>query len=222
MRVILLLLLTVCTSCSSDHQLETVESFTMRLNTVAMDEDVIALKSMLHDTVFESNDICGYPGCDRETFLEFHFTSDPRDEDWSLLRESLSYGMEHIRKDSALVIFSNASELYEAPTYWRNVDHSKELLILKNETTILSQPDLSSRPIKAVDSGRFSCACCIYDNDGFVEDQKGNIWIRIQLKDEGMGYVHIDNTSLRNMKIVEIARIKGQWKIITFYSGEPC
>lgn len=198
--------------------------FETQLKQIALNEDLAGLKSIMHDTIFESNDICGYPGCIKEEFFKFHFTNDSLSEDWKLLREALEIGFVKIDNDSAIVLFSKVSEVYEAPSYWRNVDINKELQVIEKNTVIKEKPNINSNTLMVVDSGKFTCNCCIYnqkENDR-IKDENGNTWIRIELKNQTVGYVKAKNTSQRRKKILEIGKINGKWKIIAFYSGEPC
>lgn len=224
MRLIFSIITFSIISCSYGQTEQSFDEFAKKLKQISLDEDLNALKTVLYDTIFESNDICGYPGCSKDEFLKFYFTEDTINDDWRLLRQIISSGFIKIDNDSAIVHFDKVSQVYEAPTYWRNVDINKELQILEKNTEIKERPDINSKTLIITGSGKYHCNCCIYNqtNDDVIENANGNVWIKIELKNQKQGYVQAKKTSQRWMRILEIGKVNGRWVIIAFYRGEPC
>ncbi|KXX66502.1 hypothetical protein [Flammeovirga sp. SJP92] len=221
LALILLLGIWINVNAQSD---ESLIQFLYKLDEIAIEENIYSLKSVLNDTIFESNDICGYPGCTKEEFFNFHFTSDTVNNDWEILRQSIQYGFVHISLDSAIVQFSNVVDVYEGPAYLREIDINSELAILEKNTEIKEKPEQESKTIVTVDSGFYSCNCCIYNqtDEDTIEDDKGNFWIKVQLENNQSGFILKQNTSQRAMKILTLGKIGNEWKIIAFYFGERC
>ena len=91
-------------------------------------------------------------------------------------------------------------------------------------TPIKAKPSNDSETMKWVDEGVFKCNCCIYNMMEGVDykNVKGNMWVRIELEKGLYGWVESSNTSLSIRRIVGIGKVNGHWKIIMFFSGEPC
>lgn len=199
---------------------ENLGSFKQRLTEIVSTKDLEGLKAILHDTVFESNDGCGYPGCLRDEFMQFYFRPGIAD-DWKMLEEIVAEGFIRIDPHRAIVRFENVDSVYEAPKYLRQIDNSTQLMVLSDKLDIKDQPDISAETIGSLSRNVIlDCTCCIMDKgNDFVRNRKGEQWIRV--KHQGnIGYVQGQHTSQRDSRILEIALIDQKWKIISWFIGE--
>ncbi len=228
MRFILLLFLPVFfISCwkSQNKGNSTYQEFLSELKRVAEKKDATKLALLLNDTIFESNDICGSPGCDKIQFLNSYFVSESKEhneEQWALLNQIIELGF--VKENNSSLGGLQADSLYTAPKYMNDFDWSEYLVLLKDSKIILS-PNDDPRTIRVGKKGEiFHCDCCIYNRGekSVVVDKKGNSWQEIKLDRERKGYVRTIHTSQNFYKILQIGKIHGKWKRLTWYVGEPC
>lgn len=202
---------------------EHFSDFLKNLEYVCQNRDLNTFSALLYDTILESSDICGYPGCTKEEFLKYYFRED-ESKDWQLLYEILQVGFSEVPPDSGVVRFKEITKIFEASFYMRQINWSESLMILEN-SIIRRMPSPKAGIIeKALKGNVFSCNCCVYDQEegDITIDSEGAYWIKIKLKNESFGFVELSKTSQKYFKILEIALIKDAWKIIAWYTREPC
>ena len=51
------------------------QRFRGALDQALIQKDLASLKLLFADTIYESNDGCGWPGCTQETFFDYYFVS---------------------------------------------------------------------------------------------------------------------------------------------------
>ena len=59
------------------------------------------------------------------------------------------------------------------------------------------------------------------DDFGRIETEKYN-WIQVRLKDGRFGYIAEKFTSLWTYKELSVMKIRGEWKIISFFHAPGC
>jgi hypothetical protein len=202
------------------EQMETFADFKKRLDIAIKKQDTLLLAELLYDTVFESNDICGYPGCPKGQFFKFYFNHGNRD--WDLLRDQVQFGFAKVAEPH--ILFKGIDSVYQAPNHAVGTDTRREVLIIFDSVNLYSQPYADSLVIDRLEKGmKFACVCCSYGNNGVEDDlhldDKNELWVRIR-DNHRVGYVRGDSTSLRSFRDFRVALIRGRWRIISWYAGE--
>ena len=220
LKIILLIILATVGCSTADMGPEDFHSFENRLNEIIATKDYNGLKSILHDTVFESNDGCGYPGCPTDVFLQLYFQSGIAD-DWKMLEEIVGEGFLKIVSDSAIVLFQNVDSVYEAPKYLRQINNSRQVIVLSDSLDVKNEPNGDARTIETLRKGEIlNCSCCVmYEDNDLIRNQEGALWIRTKHRGD-IGYVEARYTSQRPARILEVALINRKWKIVSWYIGE--
>ncbi|UKN02024.1 hypothetical protein K6119_00655 [Paracrocinitomix mangrovi] len=198
------------------------KNFSKKLDKAIHFQSVILLKELMYDTIFESSDICGYPGCLKDEFFEFHFTKDLSGlEDWKKLKIIKEEGFSRIKIDEAIVNFKGITEVLQAPSFLKEMDLETEFFLLKDSTPLKSKPLQSSSTISYLNRGYYTCNCCNYST-GILTDKKDNTWIKTITNNGKVGYISFNSTSLSTIKYLTVGWINNEWKIFSWYSGEYC
>lgn len=189
--------------------------FEKRLHNIILNKDISLLKEVLHDTVFESNDICGYPGCPKEKFISLYFSDQQREKNWETLLSVVNSGFQQITFDSAIVLFDGSSLIYEAPYYNSFIDTRYELVTNK-KTPLHKSPSHESKILTVLDSATvLKCKCC--KSNRHVQNEN---WVEVQYDPWGKAFLRKEDTSNNQYRILEVAKIKGKWRVVSWYLGE--
>ena len=196
--------------------------FKVKLETCVLAKDTVKLKELLADRVFESNNGCGYPGCTREEFIEYYF-EEGNEENWNDMSQILRFGFSRkVDKDSNSVVPHNKI-IFQGPSYLETVDTKNELIILGEKVNIREKASLTSKIVRQASFEKFKCDCNILTmTDTTYQKVDGVGWIEIKLENGGVGYVAAEFTSYDLIKEMTIAKVNGEWKIISFYHAPGC
>jgi hypothetical protein len=191
------------------------------LNSV-LEKDTTKLKSLLAESVFESNDGCGYPGCTKEAFIEMYFKYQT-DDTWSDLLKIIRYGFQKIEAEDTNVGVPHEKIIFQGPSYKRKVDEENEVLILGANVNIREKPSLNAKIIQTVSYEKFKCDCSTLTiKVSTYQKVDGIDWLEIKLENGNYGYVNADLTSYNLIKELTVGKVDGEWKIVSFYNSPGC
>lgn len=185
-------------------------------------KDTRTLVLMLADSIFESNDGCGYPGCSKDEFIEMYFTYQA-DETWNDLLRIIRFGFARIESEYTDVGVSHDKVVFQAPSYKRKVDEDGEILILGENVNIREKPSLNAKIIRTTSFEKFSCDCNINSfKESTYQTVDGFDWLEIKLENGNYGYVSAELTSYSLIKELTVGKVNGEWKIVSYYNSPGC
>jgi len=196
--------------------------FKTELLQVVLQKDTTKLKGFLAAHVLESKDVCGYPGCSKEELITYYFKENS-EESWKTMLAILRFGFSRLEDKNPNNIIPHDKIIFQGPSYLKKVDTDNELLILGENVNIRKTPSLSSEIIRTTSYEVFKCDCNILTmTDKTTKTADGVRWIEIKLGDGKVGYVASAYTSYELIKEMTIAKVKGEWKIISWYQAPGC
>jgi hypothetical protein len=196
--------------------------FKTELLQCVIEQDTTQLKNFLAERVFESNDTCGYPGCTKEELISYYFT-EGAEESWKDMLTILRFGFSRLVDENPDRIVPHDRTIFQAPSYLKNIDTENELLILGENVNIRKQPGLNSEILRTATYEIFKCDCNMLTmTNETYQTVDGIDWIEIKLGNEKVGYVASKLTSYTLIKELTIAKVDGQWKIISWYQSPGC
>lgn len=226
----LILLITFLFSINSYGQIINDESYldldflkfkTELLNCV-IQKDTIKLRSFLAEFVFESKDICGYPGCTKDELIKYYFEENP-DYSWKNMLTILRFGFSRLEDKNPNNIVPHDKIIFQGPSYLKKIDTENELIILGENVNIRKEPSLKSKIIRTTSYEVFKCDCNIIDmTNKTYQTVDGINWIEIKLGNNKIGYVASELTSYDLPKEMTIAKVNGKWKIISWFQSPGC
>lgn len=185
-------------------------------------KDKEKLKTFLADFVFESKDTCGYPGCPPDEFMKYYFEESSEDS-WKDMFKIIRFGFSRIEDTNPENIVPHATLIFREPSYLKNVDTANEVIILGENVNIRENPSLQSKVIRRASFEKFNCDCNITTmKKSKVQTVDGIDWLEIKLKSGEIGYVSLNLTSYNLIKEMTIAKINGEWKILSFFNAPGC
>lgn len=228
MKTALLILLSLVT-LSSFGQLVHDESYTdesfwkfkAELESCILKKDTMLLKTFLADSILESNDGCGY--CPKEEFINYMFPKDYEAETWEELLQIVRFGFFKTESESTKFPVKHEKEIFKAPSYLKYVNTDKETIILGTHVNIRAKPALKAKIVKQVSFEKFKCDCNILDVlNTTYQTVDGIDWLEVYIADNKVGYVAAQYTSYHMNRELVVAKVNGEWKIISFYKGPGC
>lgn len=206
-------------------------TFKKQLQKAVEGHDVALLLPLLADSVREShNGICQY--CPKQLFVAtVCVPNETRPNDayfWEQAALLLNYGFVKGNPDqpNAIVEYVNAKEFFTAPSY-AEVEVYDSVLVLAGDVAVYSAPFADSAVIAHISYGKLPTHSTElhtpspYDHYVFNQDENTG-WICVGLADGRTGYIKEAQTSATVFKEMTVAKIKGQWKIISFYHPPGC
>ena len=196
--------------------------FKSELESVVFDRDTIRLRNMLADRILESNDGCGNPGCTKDEFIKSYF-DESSESSWDDMQKILRFGFSQIEDKYPNSIVPHEKMIFQGPSYLEMIDTDNELVILAEKVNIREKPDIKSKIIDQASFEKFNCDCNILTmTDTTYQRGDGIGWIEIKLDDGNIGYVASEFTSYDLIKEMTIAKVDGEWRIISFYHAPGC
>ncbi|MCB9256301.1 MAG: SH3 domain-containing protein [Chitinophagales bacterium] len=196
--------------------------FKKELLACAIQKDKIKLKEFLAERVFESNDGCPYPGCTKDELIQYYFINNAEDS-WNDLLKVIRFGFIQKLDENPDRIVPHDSLIFYGPSYTEGVDSNEEVLILGENVNIREKPGLDAKVIRTASFEKFSCDCSILTNkESTYQNRDGITWLEISLPSGQGAYVAAEFTSKRLSREITIAKIEGEWKIISFYQSLGC
>lgn len=225
-----LLTVTILLSINSYGQLINDESYldlsflkfkTEVLNCV-IQKDTLKLKGFLAERVFESKNLCEYPGCTKDELIENFFKRSPEDS-WKDMLTILRFGFSRLEDENTERIVPHDKIIFQGPSYLKKIDIENELLILGENVNIRKEPSLKSEIIRTATYEVFKCDCNIstMTNKTF-QTVDGIDWVQIKLGENEIGYVASELTSYDLRREMTIAKVNGEWKIISWFYSPGC
>ena len=185
--------------------------FKNQLTTCVVNKDTACLKKLLAETVFESNDGCGF--CTRNQFLKSISNTD----EWEEMKNIVRYGFFRIKDEDLKLTKLNYPIVFQGPSYLKNINQYNELVILGKDINVREKPGLKSKIIAKASFEKFGCYCGIdAATETSFQDKDGIWWIEVKLKNGKSGYVAHKYTSDNFVRKMTVAKVNGQWKIISF------
>jgi len=196
--------------------------FKTELLNCVIQKDTLKLKEFLAERVFESKDVCGYPGCPKDELIKYYFKENPK-ESWKNMLTILRFGFSRLEDKNPENIIPHDKIIFQGPSYLKKIDTDNELLILGENVNIRKQPNLKSEIIRTASYEVFKCDCNILTmTDKTYQTVDGINWIEIKLSENKIGYVASELTSYDLIKEMTIAKINGEWKIISWFQSPGC
>lgn len=196
--------------------------FKTELLNCVMQKDTLKLKEFLAETVFESKDVCGYPGCSKDELIKYYFKENA-EESWKNMSTILRYGFSRLEDENPENIVPHDKIIFQGPSYLKKVNTDNELLILGENVNIRKQPGVKSEIIRTASYEVFNCDCNILTmTDKTHQFVDGIDWIEIKLGENQIGYVASEFTSHDVIKEMTIGKVHGEWKIISWFQSPGC
>ena len=225
-----ILILTILLSINSFGQVINDESYldlsflkfkTELLNCV-IQKDTLRLKDFLAERVFESKDLCGYPGCTKDELIKYYFKERTEDS-WKDMLTILRFGFSRLEDENPENIVPHGKIIFQGPSYLKKIDTGNELLILGENVNIRKEPSLKSEIIRTTSYEVFKCDCNILTmTKKTYQTVDGINWVEIKLGKNEVGYVASELTSYDLTKEMTIAKVNGEWKIISWFQSSGC
>lgn len=199
----------------------TFMAFQKRLSEAIASKSLAMLKPLFADTIFESNNGCGWPGCAKADFFNYYFLADSS-EDWDIVRRIQEYGF-FLVGDSLFGIPLQGKAFY-GPAYHKDFDIAFDLVVLGKNVNIRKAPSLKSPVIHRATFGKLHCDCNIETrtDETYVWDVDGLDWVQVRLADGRTGYVAMKFTSEAFQKRILVVKIDGRWQITRYYHPPGC
>jgi hypothetical protein len=228
-KVVLILLILVHIAGDSDGQVIFDESksdpsfvtFQKELSDAVGKKDLAKLIPLFADTIYESNDGCGWPGCPKSTFFNYYFVgNDPRD--WATIKQIQKYGF--FVRDTSFSGKPNSEKTFAVPSYFKDFDDDFELVVLGANVNIRKSASLNAEVIYKASNEKFKCDCNILTSteDTYKWDIDGYDWVQVKLGDGRIGYVAMKLTSENLPKRLVMEKQDGKWHIVAFWAPSGC
>lgn len=201
--------------------------FKAQLETCILMEDKEALETYLADQIIVGAYTCeGGSGCSKEEFMKYHFGDNGMEtETWRQMKAVTRWGfkrLDHTIHTSDQII-PKGQIRFQAPSFKTKIDEEQELIILGENVNIREKPSLKARIIQQASYEKFACDCNINDQkETTYQNREGMVWIEVYLKKGKVGYVSAQYCSYTLEKELTIAKVKGKWKIISFFTPIGC
>ena len=196
--------------------------FKAELTSCVLAKDTTHLKRLLADSIKESNDGCGFIGCPKNEFIEYYF-EESANESWQNMLSIIRFGFSRINHEYTDSPVPHSSTVFQGPSYLKKLNEQEQLVVLGENVNIRKEPGIKSPIIRKASFEIFSCDCNISDQTDLTYLTVDGIdWVQIKLGENQVGYVAQEFTSLEIYKEMTIAKVKGQWKIISFYHSAGC
>lgn len=207
--------------------------FATELKDIIEKRDTARLFNVLADSISESNNGCGYGS--KECFIQIMEFRKLGDSSWfwTEAEKLMNFGFAKSVSKYELRNLKIGQTTFQAPSFLKQIQRSNTynlLFIHAEKVNIRKRPTIESEIV-----ARISYDTLIYnygmalDNINWPEyeeygesDSIGNIWIQVQLPNREFGYVIERFTSLWTYKEMTITKVKGEWKIISFYHPSGC
>ncbi|WP_299125398.1 SH3 domain-containing protein [uncultured Tenacibaculum sp.] len=196
--------------------------FKTELLNCVMQKDTLKLKDFLAERVFESKDICGYPGCPKDQLIKYYFKESAEDS-WKDMLAILRFGFSRLEDENPDNIVPHDKVIFQGPSYLKKIDTENQLLILGENVNIRKEPSLKSEIIRTATYEVFNCDCnTLTMTNKTYQTVDGINWIEIKLEQNKIGYVSSKLTSYDLIKEMTIAKVNGEWKIISWFQTSGC
>ena len=184
-------------------------------------KDTAGLRKLLADRIYESKDGCG--DCTKDAFMEYLFGESAAESSWNSMQKILRFGFSRIEDRYPNSIVPHDKIIFHGPSYLKTVDTDNELIILGEKINIREKPSLKSRIIRQASFEKFKCDCNVLTMTSTTYQKADGVnWIEIKLSDGKVGYVVSEYTSSELIKEMTVAKINGEWKIISFSNPPGC
>ncbi|MDQ3073635.1 MAG: SH3 domain-containing protein [Bacteroidota bacterium] len=203
---------------------ESFYRFRIRLEHALLTQDTTALFSMLHDSISTGNDSC----YSKECFISDMYMRPHPDSSmfWESAMSIMKFGFRAVVYDKKYPFYGYKKDMlyFQAPSYLGYTEKDSILLIMGKNVNIREKPTLSARVIRRSTYGLYRYNGPWPDPEVNAEgnslsftEADGYLWIEILLRHGRYGYVAAEYTSLIYSREMTIARIKGKWKIVSYY-----
>jgi hypothetical protein len=202
---------------------ESFWTFKAELESCLLNRDKTKLKSMLADTVYESKDGCGNPGCSKDEFIEYCFNDDDDQDTWEEMLRITRFGFH--RYDSLYQHFlTNVVAFgFQAPSYLKTINTDDEIIVLGENVNIREKPSKNAKVIAKASFEKFKCDCNILTSkETTYQTADGIDWLEIYLPNGHVGYIAEKYTSYNVIKELTVVKIKGAWKIVSYSHAPGC
>ena len=200
--------------------------FKQKLENAVFEKDTVKLKMLLADKVFESSDVCGYPGCNKDEFIKYYFTGMKeafKDDIWNELKTLIHFGYYQATDENLGHPVPHDKTVYIAPSYLKTVNTDDEIIVLSKNVNIRKFPNLQAKILKQASYEVFKCDCNITTWKETTQQRNDGIdWLEIHLENDKIGYIAEKYTSYRIIKELKIGKVNGEWKIIWYYNKPGC
>lgn len=197
--------------------------FEKKLRKAARNQDRELLAQLLHDSIADSPDGCGYAGCPKEEFLREYFRlgDSSSESDWETLQMVLENGFTPTSFEDKNL---DSPEGWVAPKGLLKYRYSDSLQILKPQTPVLDRPISNANVLATINNGVFHCNCC--KSPQFLEGsfvwEGETCWVHLEFQSGKWGYVDVQNTDKIYFRQLMVGMVKGEWKVIGWFLGEGC
>ncbi|MFT5647712.1 MAG: putative membrane protein YfhO [Aureispira sp.] len=202
--------------------------FKAKLEACLLAEDSKAFEGFLADRILVGKDACQESTCTKEEFLQYHELDEKGSrnakETYHTMLGIMRFGFTQIEYKEEYNFPELFNELvFQAPSFYTKIDEEKELLILGTNVNIRAAPSKTAKITRQVSYETFPCDCNIMKRtETTYQSKEGMDWVEVKLEDGKVGYVAKKYTSSTLNKEMTIAKIKGEWKIISFFEPIGC
>ncbi len=207
-------------------------AFKAQLHIAVQKKDVELLLPLLADSVRESsNNPCQY--CPKQYFVQMVCVPNkqrPNDAYfWQQTELLLKYGFKKgdEQNPSYIANYVHANQYFTAPAFTIVFDDYDTLLVLEETVKVYNAPTAQDSAISTISYGKYATVNTSerrgsqYDFWVYNADEDAN-WAHIALPNGKTGYVLVEKTSVALYKEMTVAKINGQWKIVSFYHPPGC
>ncbi|WP_156039746.1 SH3 domain-containing protein [Aureispira sp. CCB-QB1] len=202
--------------------------FKNKLEASILTEDKEAFKKCLADNIILGGYACDNDAssCSKEEVMKSYFENDANAaESWNALRWILRFGFKRMTKSRHIDsrIIKNGIPRFQAPSFKTKIDEENELIVLGERVNIREEPSLNAKVIRQASYEVFACDCNSNTHKKTTYQEVDGIgWMEIKLKNGKVGYIAAKYGSNIESRELTVAKIKGEWKIISFFMPLGC
>lgn len=191
---------------------ESFWKFKAKLESCLLKKDLKLFKTFLADTIQESRYSCNQKGCSKDEFIKICFNK--KETVWNDMLKIVRFGFHQIKNE-----YYNQNT-FQAPSYLKTINPYEKIVVLGKNVNIRKEPNTKAKVLQQASFESFD-----YDFDldeTKIIHQEGISWLKIKLANKQTGYIALKFTSYPIIKEMSVMRIKGEWKIISYYHSTGC
>ena len=201
--------------------------FKAKLEACLLAEDGKSLEGFLADRILVGQYACEEATCSKQDFLQNYELDKKANTNsrqvYHTMLQIMRFGFKQLEYDGYHFPKLSKQLVFQAPSFYTKINQEDELLILGTNVNIRVEPSKTAKVIRQASYETFPCNCNITtQTETTYQRKEGMDWVEIKLKSGKVGYVAAAYTSYTLSKEMTVAKIKGKWKIISFFEPIGC
>lgn len=157
--------------------------------------------------------------------LDYLFSNNSEDS-WEQLKQAVRFGFHRFTANQNTRRWVPEGSLcFQAPSYFKRFSPDSVLLVLGENVNIRKEAGLKAPIIAQVSYELLGCHCLITAAPHPEEvriNADGRLWMQVFLPDGREGYIAYSLTSVSVYRELTVAKLDGEWKIVSFFMAPGC